>query len=225
MIKNYILAIKQLNDQRVWKPVLWSSILALATFVIILIAGWSLAGLIFQQLLDYFDFLKEGTWMEIIFRIILGVFLFLIGFLFFGSIQTAYMGIFIDQVIDAIQSKHYPNIELKPPPGFLTSVITALRLISISFIVNILASPFFLAGWFFPPLGISIQVLINGYLLGKEYKITVNQRLPEEMVQNKKSFTLYGAIGTTLWLIPILNLFAPLLVCSSIFHAIVGKKN
>ena len=223
MIKNYILSIQQINDQRFWKPILWSGILTLITFLVILIAGWSFAGWFFDHLLSYFDFIKEGSWLKTAFRFILSIFAFLIGFFFFGSIQSAYLGIFIDQVIDGIQAKHYPEIQLRPPPTLSKSVIIAIKLIVLSFVINILASPLFLLGWFCPPLGISIQVLVNGYLIGKEYMTTVEERLPINFSKVKKSYTLYGASGSALWMIPVVNLFAPILVCASIFHAMAKE--
>jgi len=225
MLKDYILAFRQLSDRPFWKSVLWASILSILTFVGIMIIGWSACGWLFDHLLSYFDFLDEGSWMKNTFRFIVGVFIFLIGFLFFGSIHTAYMGIFIDQVIDAIQAKHYPEIPLRPAPKIHTSIIIAIRLIVLSFIINILASPLFLLGWFFPPVGMAMQILVNGYLLGKEYSVTVKTRLPKNTNYQKNSYTLYGAVGATLWMVPIANFFSPLLICASVFHGMVRKNN
>ena len=64
-----------------------------------------------------------------------------------------------------------------------------------------------------------MQIFLNGYLLGKEYRTTVDYRLPNESSQKNQTFILYGSLGTAIWIIPILNWFAPILVCASIFHA------
>ena len=52
---------------------------------------------------------------------------------------------------------------------------------------------------------------------------TVEERLPINFNKVKKSYTLYGASGSALWMIPVVNLFAPILVCASIFHAMAKE--
>jgi uncharacterized protein involved in cysteine biosynthesis len=94
-----------------------------------------------------------------------------------------------------------------------------MRLIGLSLFLNLIASPLFLIGWFLPPLGIILQLGLNGFLLGREYKVTIEQRLPENFRQSSQSFALYGTLGAALWMIPFLNFFAPLLICASVFHA------
>lgn len=219
MIQDYILSFKQISDRRIWKPVIWSTLLTSVVLLIFLLLGYSTGGWIFDYLISYFDFLEEESWFKILVRIIISVFLFILGFFFFGSIQAGFLGLFIDDIIDAIKEKHYPNIFLKPAPKILTSVIFSTRLIFLSLAVNLIATPLFIIGWFFPPLGFGMQIFINGYLLGKEYKKIVDCRLPNEFTSNKQSFTFYGTLGATIWIVPILNLFAPVLICASVFHA------
>ena len=139
--------------------------------------------------------------------------------LFFNSIHAGFLGLFMDGIIDAVNQNNLTEITLKSPPNITTSAITAIRLILLSLFINFIAAPFFIIGWFFPPIGITMQLLVNGYLLGKEYRTTVDQRLPPEYSRENQSFTLHGSLGAAIWLLPILNLFAPILVCVSVFHA------
>jgi uncharacterized protein involved in cysteine biosynthesis len=71
----------------------------------------------------------------------------------------------------------------------------------------------------------AMQILVNGYLLGKEYCVTVKTRLPKNTNYQKNSYTLYGAVGATLWMVPIANFFSPLLICASVFHGMVRKNS
>jgi CysZ protein len=219
MIKDYQLAFNQINDHRFWKPVLWSTLLASIVLFIFFLLGSSTSDWIFDYLVSYFNFLEEESWIRSFIKIIIIVFLLIMGFFFFGFLQAGFLGLFIDDIIDAIKEKHYPHIELKPAPKIHTSIVFSLRLIFLSFVVNLMATPIFILGWFFPPLGFCMQIFLNGYLLGKEYRTTVDYRLPNESSQKNQTFILYGSLGTAIWIIPILNWFAPILVCASIFHA------
>ncbi len=219
MIKDYLLAFNQIKDPRFWKPVICSTLLSSIILILFLFLGSSTGDLIFEYLNSYFDFLEKDSWVRTVIKVILAVFLFILGFFFFNSIHAGFLGLFMDGVIDAVNEKHYPSISLKPAPKTLTSAIIATRLVVLSLVVNLIATPIFIIGWFLPPIGIAMQLLVNGYLLGKEYQAAIDQRLPSELIHKADSFTLHGSLGTAIWLVPILNLFAPVLVCASIFHA------
>ena len=108
MIKDYRLAFEQLKEGSFWKPVIWSSFFSSLTFLIFLIVGISLGGILFDWLLSYFEFLDQNSWLRWIAQIIVASLILLIGFFFYGSIHAAFLGLFIDQVIESIQEKYYP---------------------------------------------------------------------------------------------------------------------
>ena len=224
MINNYWLAFQQLGDRRIWKPVLWATLFSLVTLTLIIILGTSVSGWFFDSIFSYFDSYEKGSWVRIAAQSIITIFLFFLGFFFFGSIHAAFLGIFIDDIIDAVQEKHYPGITLQPAPKMVTSVIISLRLVILSLVVNLIAAPLYLLGWFFPPIGITLQLFVNGFLFGREYRITLKQRLPKEIFNKTQSFTLYGMLGAAFLMIPIANFIAPLMICNSILHAMI-KKN
>ena len=70
-----------------------------------------------------------------------------------------------------------------------------------------------------------MQVIVNGFLLGREYKTVLRERLSEENYKPSQSFTQHGAIGSALFMVPGLNFVAPLLICVSIQHAMMKQKN
>ncbi len=224
MIINYSLALQQLGDRRIWKPVLWATLFSLLTLILIITVGTSASGWLFDSIFSYFDSYEKGSWLRIAAQFIITLFLFVLGFFFFGTVHAAFWGLYIDDIINAVQEKHYPWICLRPAPKMMTSVVISLRLVLLSFVVNLIVSPLYLIGWFIPPLGIALQLFVNGFLFGREYKITLMQRLPEEMFNENQSFTLYGTFGAALLMIPVINFVAPLMICNSLFHAIM-KKN
>ncbi|MDG1325761.1 MAG: EI24 domain-containing protein [Opitutales bacterium] len=225
MINNYWLAIRQLGDRRLWKPVLWATLFSLLSLALLLIIGTSVAGWLFDSLFSYFDSYEEGSWIRIIAQSILVIFFIILGFFFFGSIHAAFLGLYIDDIINAVQEKYYPGIVLQPAPKLYSSILISIRLVALSAAVNLIAAPFFLFGWFFPPLGIALQLGVNGFLFGREYKITLKQRLPHEIFNQNQPFTSYGSLGAALMMVPLANLVAPLLICNSLFHAIMNNKN
>lgn len=224
MIDDYLLALKQLGERRLWRPVVRATIFSLLSLLLIIILSTEVTGIIFDLIFSYFDSYEKDSWLRVGVQSIVVIFLFLVVFFFFGSLQAAFLGLYIDDVIDAVQDKHYPSISLRPAPKLITSLRISIRLVGLSFLVNFLAAPLFLLGWFFPPLGVAIQVIVNGFLLGKEYKTVLQERLNEEDYKPSQSFTMHGAIGSALFMIPGLNFVAPLLICVSIQHAMM-KQN
>ena len=164
MINNYWLAIEQLGDRRLWKPVLWATFFSLLSLALVLFIGTSAAGWFFDSIFSYFDSYEKGSWIRIVAQSILVIFFIILGFFFFGSIHAAFLGIYIDDIINAVQEKHYPDIVLQPAPNLYTSILISIRLVALSAVVNLIAAPFFLLGWFFPPLGIALQLGVNGFL-------------------------------------------------------------
>ena len=81
-----------------------------------------------------------------------------------------------------------------------------------------IAFPFFLIGWFIPPIGIAMQICLNGYLLGKEYGQLLAFRIQPNRENKKESYFQNGAFAACLWMIPVLNLFAPVLLAASVMH-------
>ena len=225
MVNDYILALKQLGDPRLWKPVIWATIFSLFSLVLLVFLSTGVTGLIFDFIFSYFDSYEKDSWLRIGVQSIVFVFLCLLGFFFFGSLQAAFLGLYIDDVIDAVHNKHYPTTSLRPPPKVISSIIISVRLVGLSFLVNFLAAPLFFLGWFFPPLGMAMQVIVNGFLLGREYKTVLRERLSEENYKPSQSFTQHGAIGSALFMVPALNFVAPLLICVSIQHAMMKQKN
>ena len=102
MINHYLLAFRQLGDRRLLKPVLFASILSLITLVILIIIGTSAAGWVLDSLLSYFDSYEKGSWIRVAAQSFIAVFLFLLGFFFFGSIHAGFLGLFIDDIINNV---------------------------------------------------------------------------------------------------------------------------
>lgn len=220
MIKAYLLTLSQLKDPQIFKPLCYATLLTVACILGLLLAG---AGTI-SWVLDLFNhnlnqWFGDATGIfRWVIQLIGAVFVLLLGYFIFSGIHAAFLGIFIDDIFDAIQKRHYPAYELCPPPSLLTSITFSVRFITFSLLINLIALPFYLLGWLIPPLGISMQIGVNGYLLGKEYGSLCRLRLGESSA-GKTGHLKEGALASCMWMVPVLNLAGPVLLAGSVMHS------
>ena len=90
--------------------------------------------------------------------------------------------------------------------------------------LNLLALPFYLLTFWFPPFALAIFYCLNGYLLSREYyELVALRRLDTAAAvalrkANKQRLFLAGVIITFLFTIPIVNLFAPVIGVAAMAH-------
>jgi uncharacterized protein involved in cysteine biosynthesis len=102
--QNYLRALSQLDDPRLWKPVLWATLLSLATiFITLLIGGtflFKMADSFSQQITGWMSW-ADG-WIEGI-AVILGTFFIgVLGYFFLATVYAAFLGLFLDDALDAV---------------------------------------------------------------------------------------------------------------------------
>jgi len=220
MLNSYLLAFAQLRDPRILKPLLWSSLLSIVSLIVFLVLGTSAVDWFFESLSESSTAWMGdwGEWIKAATKFLVFIFLLAIAYFFFGAVHAAYLGLFLDGIVDAVRDKHYPEIELNPPPPIMRSTVSSTRFVLTSLSLNLIISPFYLLGWFFPPTGLILQIWINGLLLGKEYGHLIEERIPPAYKASKKPYTRFGMLAETLWMVPILNFTAPVLLCGAIMH-------
>lgn len=222
--RDYLLAFSQLNDSRLWKPVLWATLLSLGTIFI----GMLLGGAVLFKFVDSFSQSLTGWiswtdgWMGGIAAILGTFFIGVLGYFFLASVYAAFLGIFLDDAIDAVHQAHYPDIKWNKPPGIIESTTLSLRFITWSLFVYLLASPLLFIGYFIPPIGLVLQYLLGGYLLSREYGQLIELRLPRDQRRKKPGSLPHGILAIFLWTFPIVNLLAPLLLAVSLVHNRLG---
>ncbi len=227
ILRTYLLTVSQLNDPRLWKPVLWATLLSLITLFLILLVG----GTFLFQLSNTFA-AKLSGWINWAdgwiggFALVIGTFFFaMLGYFFLGSVYAAFLGIFLDDVLDAIREKHYPHAEWMKAPGVIESTISSLRFILWSLFLYLLASPLLLLGYFIPPVGLVLQYLLGGYLLGREYGQLIELRIPKEQRIKKPASLLHGTCANFLWTFPLVNLVTPILLAGALVHSRLEKSS
>ncbi len=133
----------------------------------------------------------------------------------------AVLGLFVDEVADAVEARAYPAWPPARSLGLVEGAWMGLRLLALAAVLNLLALPFYLL---LPAINLVLYVLLNGYLLGREYFLTVAvRRTPRPAVpllyrQHRGRLTLAGMALALVALVPILNLTVPVVGTAFMVH-------
>ena len=168
--RSYLKTFQQLNDPKILKALYLPPYLTIGAVIL----GPSFWSNDFDAIMNHFSDTLE-TWLGKGEKWFYGIAQFFRRFPYFSSLlfsfrgnTRAFVGIFIDDILDSIQQRHFPETPWNKAPSVLTSCFFHEDL-TYNPRLNIIASPLLVLGWFIPPLGLSLQVILNGYILGKEY--------------------------------------------------------
>jgi len=143
-------------------------------------------------------------------------------------VAMAVIGFFADEVVQAVEAKHYPQAAKRArdlPLGeqFTTSIRSVLR----ALVVNLIALPFALALLFTGVGTALVFFVVNTALVGRELQDMVWLRHRRDAadpapVGRGERFMLGGAV-TALLSLPFVNLIAPILGAAAATHLIHRK--
>lgn len=136
-------------------------------------------------------------------------------------VAAAFSGLFLDQVADAVEARHYPHLPPAQGTGLVPSLLDALRFTLLLIALNLLGLVIviFTAG-----SGLLVFWAINGYLLSREYFTLVAQRrMPvadARRMQRANAGTLWlaGVLVAIPLSVPVLNLAVPVLGVAAFTH-------
>lgn len=148
--------------------------------------------------------------------------------LLFPAVSTGVMGLFLDDAVDAVEKIHYPN-RLAPRPvgwseGAALGLKSGLRFLGI----NVLLTPVYLVLMFTAIGPFVLYLAVNGYLLGRDYiqMVTIRHLGKEDdrtfRGDNKIMVFGLGVATSLLFLLPLVNLFAPLVGAAMATHLFHG---
>jgi uncharacterized protein involved in cysteine biosynthesis len=153
---------------------------------------------------------------------------FAIGWLLFRAIAIAVMDVFADQVVIAVERRHYPQaLASGRDVPLARGVALGLRSAGRAVLVNLALSPVYIM---LLVTGVGTWLLfflVNGWLLGRDLgEMVAARHIPSALMRDWRKtgavdrFAL-GVAGTALFMVPILNLFAPVLgaaMATHLFH-------
>ncbi|MBL26092.1 MAG: hypothetical protein CMM50_00880 [Rhodospirillaceae bacterium] len=216
IVSAFLRAFEQLSD-RTMRSVLWKVLLmTIAVFAALWTGtGWALSGIEWFQT----GWLDTATdWVGGAAAVVVAI---LVTWVLFPPVSTMFMGIFQDDIIVAVEARHYPGIAPGQEVSLGGVIASTAKLLLITALLNLLALPLYLL---LPGLNLLIFYVLNGYLLGREYFEAVALRRfdPRATKRLRKRYQgrvwLTGAGIAFLFSIPILNLLAPLVGTAAMVH-------
>ncbi len=163
----------------------------------------------------------EITWLNEVLSgasllVILGMSVFLM-----IPVASAFTGIFLERIADAVEAKHYPGLPAATPVPLLDTMRDTFGFLALMIGVNLLALIIYVI---FAPFALFIFWVVNGFLLGREYFQLVAMRrigrVGAKQARSKHAFTIWVA-GTLMAIpltIPILNLVIPIMGVATFTH-------
>jgi uncharacterized protein involved in cysteine biosynthesis len=153
--------------------------------------------------------------------------------LLFRAIAIAVTGVFADEVVHAVEAKHYPaRFAEACDLSFARSAAMGLRSAGRALLINLLFAPLYLL-LLVTGVGTAVAFfLVNSWLLGRDLGDMVAARhMPAAELQRWRATTrasrfALGAAGTALFFVPFVNFVAPVLgaaMATHLFHRRTGK--
>ena len=228
IFEDFFRALGQLSDPRFRKVLLKGLGLTVGLLVAITVAMTWLVGFLVPDTLSL-PFVGEISWVNglalwasVLLMLVLSVVLMV-------PVAGAFTGLFLDEVADAVEAKHYPHLAPNPETSLLTDIRESLGFFGVIVGVNLIALLlFFVVG----PLAPILFYAVNGYLLGREYfTMAAMRRLPRADAhalrrRHNAQIWLAGCFMAVPLSVPLVNLLIPILGAASfthMFHRLAGR--
>jgi uncharacterized protein involved in cysteine biosynthesis len=140
--------------------------------------------------------------------------------LFYPGLVGAFAGIFLEEVADAVERRHFPDLPAPRVVSIWQATVAALRMAGTTIGLTLLALPLLLI----PGLGVMAFLLLNGWLLGRGFfEIVALRRMnAADAARFRRSHRLKllvpGLIIAGAMAVPLLNLVAPVLATVLMVH-------
>jgi len=220
IFSDFFKAVAQLSDPRFRRVLLRGIGLTLALLfglysAVLWIVGWLAPDTVTLPWIGpvtWVDNLLSGA--SILLMMLLSVFLMV-------PVASAFTSLFLDDVAEAVENRHYPHLPSVDPVSWIDSLQDTIRFLGLLIIANILALALYLFLPFAAPL---IFWGLNGFLLGREYFQLVAMRRMDRGAardmwrENSGQIWLAGALMAVPLSIPLINLLVPILGAATFTH-------
>lgn len=223
MIRSFFLSLGQLGDPPVLRVFAKSMAVTLLVFAALGVLMWLGAKAIFAAWLGS-D--QAGIAAAVaLFLTILAV------WILFRAVAIAVVGIFADDVVAAVEARHYPaSLATARPVPFARSLAMGLRSAFRVLLVNLLMVPVYI-GLLVTGVGTAAAFfVVNGWLLGRDLGDMVAARHMDAAAMRgwrattRASRFVLGLANTALFVVPILNIAAPVLGAAMATHFYHGTR-
>jgi uncharacterized protein involved in cysteine biosynthesis len=222
IIADYLKAIGQIGDSRFLR------VLALGLgLTIALLFGFTVAfawtvGLIVPDSFTL-PWIGQITWIDNVASLAVIPVTLIASIFLMVPVASAFTGIFLDDVVDAVEAKHYPGLPPVAHVPFSESIVETLKFLGLLLGVNLVALILCLI---FAPFAPLIFWGVNGLMLGREYATLVARRrmsAPEVRDFRKRHSTTIWLAGICMAIpltIPVMNLIVPIIGVAGFTHLV-----
>lgn len=161
----------------------------------------------------------EQGWLDTLINWMVGVVLGAGGWFMLPVLVILIAGAFQDVTIHRVESVEYPDKVRQDEPRFWPDVVHDIRFTLKALALNISILPFYFIG-----IGFVLTILLNSYLLGREFfESAAGYHLGKADARqlgrrNRKMVYGSGLLITLVSLVPVLNLFAPIIAIVWMVH-------
>jgi CysZ protein len=190
--------------------------LSLALAIGSLAVLWVVLGVVLEHSV-YFDW-RPLDWLIDLLGALAAI---VLTWLFFPAVVTMVIGSFLERIAGAVESLDYPGRGPARPAPISETLMTTLRLMGLTILLNLLALPIYVL---VPGVNFFVFLGLNGYLFGREYfEVVALRRL--ELVATRALRRRFGGrvfvAGTViagLFAVPVVNLVAPVIAAAFMVH-------
>jgi uncharacterized protein involved in cysteine biosynthesis len=213
-------ALGQLGDRRFRRVVFLGALLALALLFAVYAGFLQLVWWLAPESMDL-PVIGPVTgvetllgWASLVFMIVLSVFLMV-------PVASAFTGLFLEDVVDAVEDRHYPGLPPATAQGWTEAMLQSVNFLGLVIAVNAVA---FVVYLFAGPAAPLVFWSVNGFLLGREYFTMVAQRRMAKAEvalmrrRNRGRLWLAGTLMAAPLSIPVVNLLVPVLGVATFVH-------
>lgn len=225
---SFLSALGQIGDGR-FQRVLWTGVAA--SIGLLAALSWGFIRGLHWLVGDTvrLPWIGEVTWLSNLLDwgvvpVMLGLSIFLM-----VPIASAVSSLFLDQVADAVEDRHYRHLPPATPVSFVDSMIDTVSFLGVMILANGVALFLYVI---FAPFAPFIFWGLNGYLLGREY-FTLAAIRRVGRVEAKRLRSVHRgriwAAGILMALplsVPVLNLLVPVIGAATfthLYHKLVGR--
>lgn len=218
-------ALGQMGDPRFRRVLLLGVGLTFA----LLVAAYALILMLIQWLVGpeaSLPLIGQVTWLNDLLSVGSFFLMMLLSVFLMVPVASAITSMFLDEVADAVEARHYPALPPVPGLSIWEGVKDTVNFLGVLVTANLLALVLYLM---FAPMALFIFWGLNGFLLGREY-FTLAAARRVGLAEAKRLRRRHGA---TIWAagvlmamplsVPLVNLLVPILGAATfthIFHAL-----
>ena len=190
---------------------------AVLAVVVVLLATWGITWLT-ADLVQL-----EIGWLDTLINWIVAVITGIGGWFMLPALIVLIGGMFQEKTIYRVEHAFYPDAARSEAPRLWPDVLHDIRFTLWALFLNIIILPFYLLG-----VGFIMSIALNSYLLGREFFESAagyHSGKPDAMVLGQKNkAAMYGGgfVVTCLTLVPVVNLFVPVIAIVWMVHVYHG---